>query len=59
MAPFVSQGDSNNFVNQNIFQGFNANNMYQINNNRENEEEEEEESEQEAFTLPLHFPRLY
>ena len=51
MAPFVSQGDPNNFVNQNIFQGFNANNMYQINNNRENEEEEEEESEQEAFTL--------
>ena len=56
MAPFVSQGDSNNFSNQNTFQGFNINNTYQINNDNEENEEEEKESEEEAFTLTFNNP---
>ena len=56
MAPFVSQGDSNNFSNQNTFQGFNINNTYQINDDNEENEEEEKESEEEAFTLTFNNP---
>ena len=56
MAPFVSQGDSNNFSNQNTFQGFNINNIYQINDDNEENEEEERESEEEAFTLTFNNP---
>ena len=56
MAPFVSQGDSNNFSNQNTFHGFNINNTYQINDDNEENEEEEKESEEEAFTLTFNNP---
>ena len=56
MAPFVSQGDSYNFSNQNTFQGFNTNNIYQINDDNEENEEEDRESEEEAFTLTFNNP---
>ena len=56
MAPFVSQGDSYNFSNQNTFQGFNTNNIYKINDDNEENEEEDRESEEEAFTLTFNNP---
>jgi len=56
MAPFVSQGDSNNFSKQNTFSEFNTNNVYQINDDNEENEEEEKESEEEAFTLTFNNP---